>query len=268
MKPVTRAVYVVVCSLLLFSATAYADDFEIHNAAEVEQAVVRTQTICSYTMDARDPKNPPAQATARHHFNSFFVRHAVVGGKQIETLVTSGHSFLCDSTLYDIFGEANTEWYDVDSFKGSVAAVLVWQGNAEQGPGAVVSVRYTQDFYDPIDIATFTIELPAGTPHKHLSIGSPAWYGVESKVVVRGFMNPHDAHISIFRYKEGLIEAKGTNAVRISTSLYPGMSGSPLTLRHKGKWYAIGVMVRYGLDRQNGFWDASWATIIPKDFLK
>ena len=255
--------------LMLFPALSYAaDNFEIKNDAEVEQAVARTQGICMYSMQARDPDKSPLRAEKRQYFNSFFVGHSKVGDVYREVLIGPGHGLICEETSIMVFGDADLALYDIDSFDAKFAAVSIWYQNAERGPGRVTQVVYNSESRDFVDIAQFTIDFPLNLSHKHLPIGLSSWFDVGSKVVMRGFMDPHELRFRMFRYKEAHVEEKGKTYVRVSTEFRPGISGSPLTINRNGKWYAIGVMVRYAFDQRYGFWDTSWATIIQENFLK
>ncbi|MEK7559814.1 MAG: trypsin-like peptidase domain-containing protein [Patescibacteria group bacterium] len=222
---------------------SFADDFEIKRDEDFNNAVLKTQVVCRYT-------NHPDQA---NHFNSFFVGHIKTKNGFKEKLISVGHGFKCGH----FSGET-----------GRIIAVSILLNDKIFDGGSVLKAEDINGPTDSLDIGLFEINLPFTLEHKHLRIGRREWVSVGSRVVVRGFMYPSSSLWDVTRYKVGYVEYVGDSMIRISTSAYPGMSGSPVALKYNGKWYVIGVVSQLRFSEHYGLLDMLWASLIPKDFIK
>lgn len=227
---------------VLFSSISFAQSFEPRSVLELEDVVVRVRRVCSY---------PNIPNPVSSYFNAFFVGHQKIGNVTREQLIGPGHGMGCDDT-------PNGALLSLDIFH---------RGETHRG-GVPKKVFFTKDFIDPLDLAFFEIDIPAQLIHKHIASANINEYQVGDEVFLRAFFEPGNLRSDVFRYKSAFIEWKGKNSLRISTGVYPGMSGGLVFLKKKNRFYAIGPISRSLFNDRLGFVDVSWASIIPKDFLK
>lgn len=226
----------------LFSSVSFAQSFDARSILELEDVVVRVRRSCSYP----NITNPVAS-----YFNAFFVGHKKNGNVVREQLIGPGHGMGCD-----------------DAFNGALVSLDIFHRGETLRGGVAKKVLFTKDFIDPLDNALFEIDIPASLVHKHIALADINEYQVGDEVFLRAFFEPGNLRSDVFRYKSAFIEWKGKNSLRISTGVYPGMSGGLVFLKKKNKFYAIGPISRFSFNDRFGFIDVSWVSIIPKDFLK
>lgn len=270
MKKVTVFACLFTFYVLVFPFVSFADQFEIKNDEDFEEVVVKTRVICEYSVFPKIPNYTPLTKEKVSFFNSFFVGHTIVNNVYREKLIAPGHSFLCNDSFNDVFSAVADLVVAETFFKTALSVFIVYQ-DEELGGGKILKVVHSNSLDISSDIGLFEINIPINFFHKHVFVGVNTdvlkWIGVGSQIVVRGFMYPADAEPDITRYKVGYVEYVGNYAMRISTSIYPGMSGSIVTLKRKNKWYAIGAISQFMYNEHYGILDFSWASLIPKGFI-
>lgn len=270
MKKAAVFAYLFIFCALGFPFASFADQFEIKDDRDFEEVVVKTRVICEYSVFTKIPNYIPFTKEKVSFFNSFFVGHTIVNNTYREKLIASGHSFLCNDSFNDVFAD-KIDLVVAETFLKTALSVFIVHQGTEFGSGKILKVLHGDSLDISSDVGLFEIDIPINSFHKHVSVGVNTdvlkWVGVGSRVVVRGFMYPADAAPDTTRYKVGYVEHIGNYAMRISTSIYPGMSGSIVTLKRKNKWYAVGVISQFVYNEHYGILDFSWASLIPKGFI-
>lgn len=233
---------------LPFAALATPEGDALREAVE---ALVRIRTACVYSIKLKKTDSPIVQMADIGYGNGFFVPHE----KPPYLIRTAGHVVVCEQALPEKFFGNSLKREDVASYDISSKTHFGYKGSTYEA--AATKVFFNGDVPDS---ALLEAVLPDHVKVKYLEILENG-YDIGSPVMIVGKVPSGPEWI--LRIKPAIIEELTESYMRLSTPVYPGLSGSVAVFKKDGRYFAIGIVIAMGLQNNGTPMDTTYVTRLP-----
>ncbi|MBI2023193.1 hypothetical protein HYT01_01355 [Candidatus Giovannonibacteria bacterium] len=236
-----KLLFLLLISVLLavFAAHAFAGKRE-DGMKQVDRALVEVKSTCLYTVKSVGEEGSVVlySEIATKLGMGFFTDYAInAPGEDSYTLFSSAHIFVCDREYFSQILLENQFTEGAIQLENKLEKVEIKYG-------AVWYEAVVSKFDSEKEFACLSMALPSGIKPYSLPLlpQNNGLYAVDTEVRARGKMSFKEN--GLMRLVKGPIEHFQDNFFRFAAPGYHGMSGSPVVLWRKDKYYVIGIVAR------------------------